>query len=100
MSRERQYKDAAQKQAAYRARHPKQISQAQLASLARSIYWVIIYGFEQGDSPLPRDIRGDTVEQTLRNLMCYLDPVKDTIRYPDWNRFHPGREGDPDILDI
>ena len=98
MPRERQYEDAAQRQAAYRSRRPKAITQAYLAGLARTIYRVIIVGSERGDFPLPPEIVGDGIEQTLRNLLCYLDPVKDTTCHPDWNRFHPGRESEPDVF--
>jgi hypothetical protein len=69
-----------------------------MASLARLIYWGIRDAAEHGDSPLPADILTDDPEQTLKNLACYLDPFKDTIRHPNWNHFHPERAHEPDIL--
>jgi len=50
---------------------------------------VVCEGFKAGDTPLPDQVLGENIEQTLRNLICYLDPLRDTIRHPDWDRFHP-----------
>ena len=97
MPQPKQYDDAAQRQAAYRDRRPRPITQARLASLARSVYWVILKAQEHGDSPLPTDIIDDGQEQTLRNLICFLDPIKDTTRHPNWNHFHPERANEPDV---
>jgi hypothetical protein len=48
---------------------------------------------------LPVEVVGQDIEQTLRNLICWLDPVKDTIRHPDWNLFHPERANEPDRIE-
>jgi hypothetical protein len=99
MPQPKQYKNAAQKQAAYRARRPKPITQASLARLARTLNWVIRQADEHGCSPLPRTIIAEDAEQTLKNLICFLDPVKDTVRHPNWNQFHPDRAHEPDCFD-
>ncbi len=97
MPQPKQYADAAERQAAYRARHPRPISQARLATLAQAIYCVLLEAAEHGDCPLPTNIIAGDQEQTLKNLICFLDPVKDTTRHPDWNQFHPERAHEPDI---
>ncbi|HEY3331782.1 MAG TPA: hypothetical protein VGK19_17255 [Capsulimonadaceae bacterium] len=89
MPQPKQHKNAAQKQAAYRSRRPKPPTQARLAQLARAIDDIIPVNCNSADRKLPANIVGHDTEKTLRNLICWLDPDKDTIRYPDWELFHP-----------
>ncbi len=83
MSRPKQYQSPAERQAAYRARHPDKqpIRDADLAILARSLHCVLGEAVEAGTCPLPDGIVGARVDQTLRNLIRYLDPDPDQIRY-------------------
>jgi hypothetical protein len=90
------YKNNAQKQAAYRARKTRPVTQARLAVLARAIYWEIQYANKQGTLTLPPTIVSDDQEQTLRNLICWLAPVKDTIRFPNWESIRPDWQDQPD----
>jgi len=100
MPQPRQHKSAAQRQAAYRLRRPKPPTQARLALLAVAIN-AAIGDDSQSQSPrLPAEVVGQDIEQTLRNLICWLDPVKDTIRHPDWNLFHPEKAHEPDRIEI
>ena len=84
------HKNAAQRQDAYRSRHPK-VTQARLAGLARSINCVVEDDSQHEHRRLPADIVGGDIVQTLRNLICWIDPIKDTISHPDWDHFHPER---------
>ena len=89
MPQPKQHKNAAERQAAYRSRRPKPPTQARLAQLARAIDDMIAGDANSPDRKLPANIAGHYTGKTLRNLICWLDPVKDTIRYPDWDLFHP-----------
>lgn len=92
----KQYKTPAQRQAAYRARLPKIATQARLAQLATTINYLIVDSANTRYSRLPDEIVGSDIEQTLRNLICWLDPYRDPIRHPNWELFHPdGVERDP-----
>ena len=99
MPQPKQYKNAAQRQAAYRDRRPKPPTQARLAQLAMAIGYAVVDNSRSQYSSLPAEIVGHDTVETLRNLICWLDPVKDTIRYPKWNLFHPDRTHEPDIFD-
>ena len=100
MPQPRLHKSAAQRQAAYRRRRPKPPTQARLAQLALAIY-AMIAGDSQNQYPrLPVVIVAQDIERTLGNLVCWLDPVKDTIRHPDWNLFHPERAHEPDRSEL
>jgi hypothetical protein len=85
----KQYKNAAQRQAAYRARQPKRATQARLAQLAATIDYLITKSANTRFSRLPEEIVGPDTEQTLRNLICWLDTYRDPVRYPNWELFHP-----------
>ena len=76
MPAERKYKNNAQRQAAYRQRHRQEqpATQAQLAILARSLHVVFEDASIAGTNPLPADLLGERADQTLRNLIHYLDP--------------------------
>jgi hypothetical protein len=73
---ERQYRSNAERQAAYRGRHPEKRlpTEAEWATLARSLHVVFV---EAGTSPLSDDLIGDRADQTLRNLIRFLDPRRD-----------------------
>ena len=92
------HKNAAQRQAAYRSRKPKTPTQARLAQLARAIEYEIKSDAQSPHQRLPQEILATNTEQTLRNLICWLDPVKDTIRHPNWDLFHPERAHEKDIF--
>lgn len=79
---ERKYPSNAQRQAAYRQRHRQEqpATQAQLAILARSLHVVFEEAAAAGTNPLPADLLGGQPEQTLRNLIHYLDPRPETRR--------------------
>lgn len=89
------YKSNAQRQAAYRARKPRTVTQARLAALARAIYWEIRDAAKRGTLTLPDACVSEDQEQTLRNLLCWLAPVKDTIRFPNWESIRPDWRGLP-----
>lgn len=97
MPQTKQHKNAAQKQAAYRARKPKVPTQATLAILARKIAFVVADGAQSRHSRVPAHVVGEDTVQTLRNLICWLDTFKDDVRYPNWELFHPNgtNERDP-----
>ena len=79
---ERKYRNNAERQAAYRDRHPEKRppSEAELAMLARSLHVVFAEAVEAGTSPLPSPLIGDRADETLRNLIGFLDPRPDGIR--------------------
>ena len=79
---ERKYRSNAERQAAYRDRHPEQRrpTEAELAALARSLQVVFAEAVEANQSPLPHDLVGETPDQTFRNLIRFLDPRPD--RFP------------------
>jgi len=76
---ERKYRSNAERQAAYRDRHPEKRlpTEAALAALAQSLHVVLVKAVEAGKNPLPDDLIGDRTDQTLRNLIRFLDPRPD-----------------------
>ena len=84
MSRPKQYANNAQRQAAYRERHwqNKPPREDLLATLARSLHGVLEEAVEAGTNVLPAELVGRRVDETLRNLIHYLDPHPDPFRYP------------------
>jgi hypothetical protein len=85
MPRPKQYADNAQRQAAYRQRHPERQPprDAVLATLARSLHVVLEEAVQQEGCVLPAYLVGAHADETLRNLIRYLDPRPDPDRYPD-----------------
>ena len=79
---ERKYRSNAERQAAYRERHPEKRppTEVELATLARSLHVVFAEAVEVGESPLPHDLIGDRADQTLRNLIRFLDRRRDRFR--------------------
>jgi hypothetical protein len=82
MPAERKYRTNAERQAAYRDRHPekRRPTEAHLAALARSLHFVLGEAVQTGDCPFPPHLIGDQADQTLRNLIRFLDPNPD--RHP------------------
>jgi hypothetical protein len=84
MSRPRKYQTLAEKQAAYRARQSgsRPPKEAELARLARSLQVVLQEAVQSRTCPLPAELVGLRTDETLRNLIRYLDPCPDPVRYP------------------
>jgi hypothetical protein len=85
MPRPRLYKNQAERQAAYRARHPERRPprQDRLAGLARSLHFVLAEAVHKQRCPLPDQLLGARPDETLCNMIRYLDPDPDPIRYAD-----------------
>ena len=83
MPRPRLYNNQAERQAAYRARHPEQKPPREdlLAALARSLHFVLEEAAENERCLLPVYLVGLRPEQTLSNLIRYFDSDPDPIRY-------------------
>jgi hypothetical protein len=81
--RDRQYTDNAARQAAYRARHAdrKPPREDRLAGLARTLHVVLAEAIEEQKCPWPSQLLGARADETLRNLIYYLDPNPDPVRY-------------------
>ena len=81
--REREYADNAARQAAYRARHAdrRPPREDRLAGLARSLHVVLEQAIHLDRCPLPHPILGARADETLRNLIYYLDPDPDPVCY-------------------
>lgn len=71
----KQYRTNAERQAAYRARHPdkKAPREDELAMLARSLHVVLEEALQQPGCVLPAHLLGRRADETLRNLIHYLD---------------------------
>ena len=84
----KKYASNAARQAAYRARHPEKHlpTEAELAILARSLQIMLSASVEAGTCPLPSALVSGRTDLTLKNLIRYLDPHPDPIRYtgPVW----------------
>jgi len=79
----KQYADNAQRQAAYRARHAdrKPPREDRLAAQARALHFVMAEAIAKDRCPLPHRILGVRADETMRNLIYYLDPDPDPVRY-------------------
>jgi hypothetical protein len=73
MPREKIYKNAAERQAAYRQRnaHRQPTPQGELAEFARNIAANVQYAAMSGD-PLAQQLRGNTKAETLRNISLFF----------------------------
>jgi hypothetical protein len=75
-----------------------------MADLAVALCIVINDAQECGTLPLPNELVADKHDQTLKNLIRYLDPIYDPVRNPN-GRFRRYREPcrlveiDPNALD-
>src|SRR5258708_4343153 len=83
MPRPRLYKNQAERQAAYRARHPERrpLREDRFAGLARSLHAVLVEAVEKHQCPLPEQIVAAQADETLANLIRYFDPNPDPVRY-------------------
>lgn len=83
MSTRKLYDNRAERQAAYRRRHPEKRppSQAELATLARSLHAVFRSAVENGASKLPAELLKERPDATLSSLIRWLDPAPDPVRY-------------------
>jgi hypothetical protein len=73
MARQRLYRNNAEKQAAYRARHTdrQSVRQAVLASLGRELHGRFRQAVEAGTNCLPAAVLGQRADDTLINLIRY-----------------------------
>ncbi len=74
MPRSKAYETNAQRQAAYRARHPEQQPPREdyLAALGRSLHSELESAVEDQQSILPEYLLGERADETLRNLIRYI----------------------------
>ncbi len=74
MPRAREYKNNAERQEAYRARHRDRElpTQGELASAARTLHWYLQEAVRAGCSPWPGELLGKWEDETMRNLIGYL----------------------------
>lgn len=74
MPRARQYRSNAERQAAYRERHPERQlpREDELAAAARTVHSYLQEAVEKGVSPLPSAVVGWRVDETMRRLCRYL----------------------------
>lgn len=81
----RQYRTNAERQAAYRARHANQKPprEDELAMLARSLHVVLEEALQKPGCVLPAHLLGQRADETLRNLIHFLDPRKEECNPPD-----------------
>ncbi len=83
MAYPRQYRSNAERQAAYRKRHQRERPprEDRLAALARSLHVVFEQAVQEGECVLPVALLGRQADETLRNLVRYVDPHPDPVRY-------------------
>jgi hypothetical protein len=74
MPGERLYKNNAERQAAYRARHREREPprQGELAALARTLHGRLGDAVRRGESRLPAELLGGSADETLRQMIRYL----------------------------
>jgi hypothetical protein len=74
MARERLYRNNAERQAAYRARHAPQqpVPQRLLASLGQELHGRLRQAVAAGTSRVPAPVLGERADETLINLIRYL----------------------------
>ncbi len=79
MPREREYENAAARQAAYRARHRAEEPplQSYLAGLARSLHGELQVAAAAGRSPVPAELVVRRADDTLRNVIRYLRAARE-----------------------
>ena len=79
MPREREYENAAARQAAYRARHRVQEPplQGYLAALARTLHGELRAAAAAGQSPVPAELVVRRADDTLRNVIRYLRAARE-----------------------
>jgi hypothetical protein len=74
MPRERLYRNGAERQAAYRARHREREPplSGELAGLSRSLHGWLAAAVRRGVSPWPAELYHRRSDETMRNLVRYL----------------------------
>jgi hypothetical protein len=79
MAREREYPNAAARQAAYRARQRGQEAprQGYLAALARTLHGELEAAVALGRSPVPAGLITARADETLRNLIRHLREARE-----------------------
>ena len=79
MPREREYANAAARQAAYRARHRAEEPplQSYLAGLARTLHGELQSAAAAGRSPVPAALVVGRADDTLRNVIRYLRAARE-----------------------
>jgi hypothetical protein len=79
MPRTREYANAAERQAAYRARHRAKEPplQSYLAALARTLHSELRESARAGKSPLPAELIGSRADETLGKLIRYLKRLRE-----------------------
>lgn len=77
------YDTPAERQAAYRPRHPHQqpARERDLALLARSLQAVFQSAVKAGASRLPPELLGHRSDETLQAIIQWLDHAPDPVRY-------------------
>jgi hypothetical protein len=73
MARQRLYRNNAEKQAAYRARHADRqpVPQARLASLGQELHGRLRQAIDAGTNRVPAALLGKRADETLINLIRY-----------------------------
>jgi hypothetical protein len=81
MPREREYENAAARQAAYRARHraDEPPRQGYLAALARTLHGELQAAAATGRSPVPAELVVRRADDTLRNVIRYLRAAREAV---------------------
>jgi hypothetical protein len=79
MPREREYKNAAARQAAYRARHRAEEPplQGHLAALAHTLHGELEAAVASGRSPVPAALVVPRADDTLRHVIRYLRAARE-----------------------
>jgi hypothetical protein len=79
MGRTKEYANAGERQAAYRARHREKEPplQGYLAALARTLHTELRETAQVGRSPVPAELIGRRADETLRNLIRYLERLRE-----------------------
>ena len=74
MPRSRTYPNAAERQAAYRARTYWQQAPTQKfrSGMAKGLHTDLTQALKKGECPLPKELLGDHAGQTLQNLRDYI----------------------------
>lgn len=84
MTQAKVHNSNAQRQAAYRKRSKYQrATQAELATLARSLHAVIQDAVDYSTFPLPNELAAARPDVTLKNLIKFFDPIYDPVRNPE-----------------
>jgi hypothetical protein len=85
MARAKEYQNAAERQEAYRARHRDREPplQGYLAALARSLHVVLAETTRAGKSPLPAELVAGRADETMRNVIRYLQRLREEASASD-----------------